>query len=70
MFGHMRAAYTCDCSVWYYIVELQMEGFMPALLFFGYSALFAVSFALVTGCIGYFSCYWFIQRIYGSIKVD
>lgn len=64
------AGYMFLYSVWYYSAELQLVGFIPALLYFGYSALFAVSFALVTGCIGYFSCYWFINRIYSSIKVD
>ncbi|CAM9741148.1 unnamed protein product, partial [Discosporangium mesarthrocarpum] len=56
-------------SVWYYIHDLDMVGFVPALLFFGYTGILAVSFFLVTGAIGYFSCQWFINKIYSSIKV-
>ncbi|KAG5189977.1 EMP/nonaspanin domain family protein [Tribonema minus] len=64
------AGYMFLYSMWYYLQDLQMSGFVPALMYFGYSALLAVSFALVTGTIGYFSCLWFITRIYSSIKVD
>jgi len=57
-------------SVWYYMQDLDMDGIVPTLLYFGYSGLISFCFALITGTVGFFSCYWFISKIYGSIKVD
>jgi hypothetical protein len=57
-------------SMWYFVQDLRLSGFVSALMYFGYSALLAASFALATGTVGFFSCYWFISKIYGSIKVD
>lgn len=42
---------------------------MAASLFFGYTFVFTASFFLLTGTVGYFSCQWFINVIYSSIKV-
>ena len=33
-------------------------------------SLITITFFLLTGSIGYQSCFWFITKIYGSIKVD
>lgn len=64
------AGYLFLYSAWYFFAELQLVGIVPALMYFGYSALIAVSFALATGAVGYLSCFWFVRKIYGSIKVD
>ena len=36
----------------------------------GYMSIMSLTFFIVTGTIGYFACYWFVWKIYGSIKVD
>ena len=41
---------------------------MAASLFFGYTFVMTASFFLLTGTVGYFSCQWFINVIYSSIK--
>jgi len=57
-------------SVWYFFTELEIEGVVPALLYFGYMAMISIGFFLMTGAIGFLSCFWFVAKIYGSIKVD
>jgi transmembrane 9 superfamily protein 2/4 len=64
------AGYIFCYSVWYYITELNIDGFVPTCLYFGYMSLITITFFLLTGSIGYQSCFWFITKIYGSIKVD
>ncbi|KAJ9667934.1 Transmembrane 9 super member 2 [Coniosporium apollinis] len=39
-------------------------------LFLGYSALISVLFFVLTGTIGFFASWFFVLKIYGSIKVD
>ncbi|CAN0402550.1 unnamed protein product, partial [Laminaria digitata] len=41
---------------------------MAMSLFFGYTFVLTASFFLLTGTVGYFSCQWFINVIYSSIK--
>jgi transmembrane 9 superfamily member 2/4 len=64
------AGYTLLYSVWYYITELDMDGGVPTLIYFTYMGVISLTFFLITGTIGFFSCYWFNTQIYGSIKVD
>lgn len=33
-------------------------------------ALVSMVFFLTTGSIGFYACLWFVNKIYGSIKVD
>ena len=40
------------------------------MLYFGYMFIIALSFFLLTGCIGFWACFWFVRKIYGAIKVD
>lgn len=39
-------------------------------LFFGYTFVMTACFFLLTGTVGYFSCQWFINIIYSSIKAS
>ena len=55
-------------SVMYFFTQLEIVGFVPTLLYFTYMAIFATLFFLVTGTIGFYSCYWFVWIIYGAIK--
>lgn len=64
------AFYTALYAVWYHLTELEMTGLAPVLLYYGYMSIICFTFFLVTGTIGYFSCFWFNCQIYASIKVD
>lgn len=57
-------------SVWYYFLKLSISGTVGTVLYFAYMSMVAFTFFLLTGSIGFFSCLWFVQKIYGAIKVD
>ncbi|ESO09441.1 hypothetical protein HELRODRAFT_190496 [Helobdella robusta] len=56
--------------IYYYVSRLEMEGFASAFIYFGYSFIMMFICFLLTGTIGFFSCFWFVTKIYGSVKVD
>jgi len=64
------AGYVFLYAIWYYATELDLVGFVPACLYFGYMFLISLAFFVLTGTIGFYSCFWFVNKIYGSIKVD
>ena len=57
-------------SIMYFFTQLDIIGFVPTLIYFTYMFVFATLFFLITGTIGFYSCYWFVWTIYGAIKVD
>jgi len=57
-------------SIMYFFTQLDIFGFVPTLIYFTYMIVFAFLFFLITGSIGFYSCYWFVWTIYGAIKVD
>lgn len=68
--GGACAGYTMLYAIWYHLTELEMHGLLPVILYYGYMTIIAFTFFLITGTIGYVSCFWFNCQIYGSIKVD
>ena len=57
-------------SIWYFVSKLNINGFVPTVLYFFYMAMISFTFFLITGSIGFISCMWFVRKIYGAIKVD
>eukprot|EP01035_Chromulina_nebulosa_P020450 gene20450-26535_t len=57
-------------SIWYLISKLQIRGFLSLSLYFAYMSMVSITFFILTGSIGFFSCLWFVRKIYGAIKVD
>jgi len=57
-------------SIMYFFTQLDIIGFVPTLIYFTYMFVFATLFFVITGTIGFYSCYWFVWTIYGAIKVD
>lgn len=64
------AFYLFAYSGFYFMTRLEITGFIPTLLYFGYMAMLSAFFFLFTGVIGFFACLWFNIKIYGSVKVD
>ncbi|KAI6178644.1 Transmembrane 9 superfamily member [Aphelenchoides besseyi] len=64
------AFYVLLYSVYYYYARLTIIGFVPTLLYFAYSFLIALTFAICTGTVGFIASYIFLIRIYGSVKID
>jgi len=59
-------AYSC---VWFKQLEAS-KMLITYMLYFGYMFLIAGAVFLVTGMVGSMSCFWFIRKIFATIKVD
>jgi len=58
-------------SIFYFFTSsLKMKKFVPILLFFGYMGIISYIFFVLTGTIGFIACFWFMRKIYSSIKID
>ena len=57
-------------ATYYFHVELNIEKFVPTLLYFGYNYIICFTFFIFSGTIGYVACLVFTRIIYGAIKVD
>lgn len=64
------ALYLFIYSILYFFTKLEIIKLIPALLFFGYMLACSFAFFLLTGTIGFFACFFFIYKIYSSIKVE
>lgn len=64
------ALYIFLYAIWYFIAELDITGVVPSMLYFGYMFVISCAFFLLASSIGFFSCFWFVDKIYSSIKVD
>ena len=52
------------------ILQLQIEHFIPTILYFGYTFVMVLGFWLLTGTIGFYATYIFITKIYAAVKQD
>ncbi|GAU95260.1 hypothetical protein RvY_06906 [Ramazzottius varieornatus] len=64
------AVYVLAYSVFYYVTKLEISGFIPTLLYFGYTLLMVITVWVLTGTIGFYAAYFFTRRIYGAVKID
>ncbi|KAG5190363.1 putative endomembrane protein 70 [Tribonema minus] len=64
------AVYLFLYATWYYATKLNLEHGVTTAIYFGYMLIIALAFAILTGSIGFYSCFWFVRRIYAAIKVD
>jgi len=64
------ALYMFLYSIFYFFTKLEIEKPVSALLYFGYTLIMALVFFVLTGAIGFYACYFFVRKIYGSVKVD
>lgn len=66
----MTGGYVFVIALWFWLTRISFGGLTGAILYVGYSALIGFLVFILTGSIGFVSSYWFLFRIYGSIKVD
>ncbi|CZR62180.1 related to endosomal protein EMP70 precursor [Phialocephala subalpina] len=64
------AGYVFLNALIYWVTKLQLGGLAGSVLYIGYSALISFLFFILTGSIGFFASWAFVQKIYGSIKID
>eukprot|EP00181_Compsopogon_caeruleus_P000891 CAMPEP_0184678342 /NCGR_PEP_ID=MMETSP0312-20130426/1076_1 /TAXON_ID=31354 /ORGANISM="Compsopogon coeruleus, Strain SAG 36.94" /LENGTH=641 /DNA_ID=CAMNT_0027127011 /DNA_START=213 /DNA_END=2138 /DNA_ORIENTATION=- len=59
-------------SLYYLVTQPGLEGinFVSILLYLGYMGMISVAFCLLTGCVGFYSSFVFVRRIYSAIRVD
>ncbi|KAJ1927045.1 Transmembrane 9 super member 2 [Tieghemiomyces parasiticus] len=57
-------------STMYYTTRLRVTSLVSTVLYFGWSFLMSALFFILTGTVGFFSCLFFVRKIYGSIKID
>jgi transmembrane 9 superfamily protein 2/4 len=50
--------------------QLDITSAISSTVYFGYMAMAAWAFFLMTGSIGFFACLSFVNRIYSAIKVS
>ena len=68
--GGCTAIYYMIYCIHFYVYKTEMTGVVNAFIYFGYSAVMAVIVFLITGTVGFFSCFWFVRKIYSVIRVD
>ncbi|KFA76091.1 hypothetical protein S40288_00367 [Stachybotrys chartarum IBT 40288] len=66
----MSGGYIFLNCILYLVTKVQLGGLPGAVLYIGYSALISFLFFILAGSIGYFSSWWFVRKIYASIKID
>lgn len=64
------AFYVFLYGVFYFYATLHITQFSAIVLYFGYTALIAYAFGLLTGAVGFISSFGFIRVIYAAVKVD
>ncbi|CAK4198151.1 unnamed protein product [Aphanomyces euteiches] len=64
------AIYLYLYSFLYFFSKLNITEVVSAFVYFGYMFMISLTFFFLTGTIGYFACFWFIRKIYASIKID
>lgn len=64
------AVYLFIYCIHYLVSRLEIHGSASYFLYLGYTFIMVFLFFLLTGSIGFFSCFWFVTKIYSVVKVD
>jgi len=64
------AVYVAAYSIFYFCTKLEIDEFVPTLLYFSYTTIMVITFWLLTGTIGFYAAYAFIRKIYAAVKID
>ncbi|GFZ08102.1 transmembrane nine 7 [Actinidia rufa] len=57
-------------SVFYFFTKLEITKLVSGILYFGYMLIGSYAFFVLTGTIGFYACFWFVRKIYSSVKID
>lgn len=57
-------------AIHYFFAKTKMTGFFQTCFYFGYTLIFCLGLAIMTGAIGYIGSAVFVRRIYRNIKCD
>lgn len=54
----------------YYFTKLDISGTVSVVMYFCYMGIISYAFFCMTGTIGFYACFYFIQKIYSAVKFD
>ncbi|KAG8623434.1 hypothetical protein KVT40_008410 [Elsinoe batatas] len=66
----MSGLYVFLYALWWWGRGMRLASWGAGVVFVGYSAVVAGLWFVLTGTIGFVSAWWFVQTIYGSLKID
>ncbi|PHH74801.1 hypothetical protein CDD83_4496 [Cordyceps sp. RAO-2017] len=66
----MSGGYIFFNCLLYLLTKVKLSSLAGVVLYVGYSALISFMFFILAGSIGYFASWWFVRKIYASIKID
>lgn len=65
-----QGLYLFAYSIMYFYTQLELTSPVATIIYFGYMAIAALVFFLVTGTVGFYSSWQFVWTIYAAVKVD
>ncbi|KXJ23174.1 transmembrane 9 superfamily member 2 [Exaiptasia diaphana] len=68
--GGCTAFYFFLYAIHFFYTKLTISGTASTFLYFGYTLIMVWLFFLFSGTVGFFSCFFFIRKIYSIVKVD
>ena len=57
-------------SYHYFARTHKMIDFLSSFIYFGYLFLTCYAFSVMTAAVGFTACFFFVHKIYGSVKID
>lgn len=57
-------------SVFYFYAKLEIDSFVPALVYFSTMGVVSYVVFVMTGTVGFIACYAFVRRLYSAVKID
>lgn len=57
-------------AIVYWVYKMSLGGFISNFLYIGYSLLISFVAFILTGSVGFIASFFFVRKIYGSIKID
>ncbi|KAM3212342.1 hypothetical protein ACQJBY_065427 [Aegilops geniculata] len=64
------ALYLFAYAIFYFFNKLEITKLVSGILYFGYMLIISYAFFVLTGTIGFYACFWFVRKIYASVKID
>eukprot|EP00252_Welwitschia_mirabilis_P005190 TRINITY_DN1567_c0_g1_i4.p1 TRINITY_DN1567_c0_g1~~TRINITY_DN1567_c0_g1_i4.p1 ORF type:complete len:644 (+),score=82.99 TRINITY_DN1567_c0_g1_i4:273-2204(+) len=64
------ALYLLLYAIFYFFTKLEITKLVSGILYFGYMTIISYAFFVLTGTIGFYACFWFVRKIYSSVKID
>lgn len=64
------ALYLFLYATFYFFTKLEITKLVSGILYFGYMLIASYAFFALTGTIGFYACFWFVRKIYSSVKID